>query len=143
MTERTFAVRRGVQILAILVVMIGAVWLWLTVSRWLAARPVRAFHAEVDSLFEAFHKYREYVGRYPEGSNADIVKALTGNNSKKVIILAVKKENLNAKGEVVDPWGTPLKIYFADHEVLLRSAGPNRVFEDSKAKTGDDYFRSD
>ena len=104
---------------------------------------MRAFHAEVDRLFEAFHKYREYVGHYPEGSNVQIVKALTGNNPRKVIILAIKNENLNAKGEIVDPWGTPLKIYFADREVLVRSAGPDRVFQDSKAKEGDDYFRSD
>lgn len=143
MSDRLFAARRVVQILAILAALVGAACLWLTVSRWLAARPVRAFYSEVDSLFEAFHKYKEHVGRYPEGNSVEIVKALTGNNSKKVIIVAVKKENLNTKGEIVDPWGTPLKIYFADNEVLIRSAGPNKTFEDSKADGGDDYFRSD
>jgi hypothetical protein len=83
------------------------------------------------------------VGEYPRGNNAEIVKCLTGNNSQKVIIVAVRPENLNAKGEIVDPWGTPMKIYFADNEVLLRSAGPNRRFEDTKTEKGDDYFRSD
>ena len=43
----------------------------------------------------------------------------------------------------VDPWGTPLKIYFGKNEVLIRSAGPNKTFEDTKAALTDDYYRSD
>ncbi len=109
----------------------------------MADKTERAFYSEVDGLFEAFHKYKQHVGDYPRGNNAELAKALSGNNNKKVIILAVRKDNLNAKGEIVDPWGTPLKIYFADNEVLIRSAGPNRRFEDSQSKTSDDYFRSD
>ncbi len=143
MSDFAFAARRTVLILASVAVVVGAVWLGLTLSRWMAARPVRAFHAEVDNLFEAFHKYKEHMGQYPQGSNPDIAKALTGNNPKKVIILAVKKEHINDKGEIVDPWGTPLKIYVGDNEVLIRSAGPNRRYEDSKVPSGDDYFRSD
>ncbi len=141
--ETTTKVRRTVQILTAGLVIIGAVWIYLAINRWLAAAPERALYAEVDNLFEAFHRYKEHVGEYPRGSNSELAKALTGNNAKKVIILAVKKTNVNAKGEIVDPWGTPLKIYFADNEVFIRSAGPNRRFEDSKADKGDDYFRSD
>ena len=74
-------------------------------------------------LFRAFHQYKNYVGSYPTGSSTEIAKALLeGNNPKKIIILAVKKAELNAKGEIVDPWGTPLKIYFANNEVLIRWA---------------------
>ena len=68
---------------------------------------------------------------------------LEGVNPKRIIILAVKKAELNTKGEIIDPWGTPLKIYFANNEVLIRSAGPNKQFDDSKAGLIDDYFRSD
>jgi hypothetical protein len=143
MNNFVIMLRRIVKILAIIVALIGATWGAMAFSKWKAAAPVRAFNAEVDNLFEAFHKYKEHVGHYPEGSNADIVKTFTGNNPKKIIILAVRKENLNAKGEIVDPWGTPLKIHFAANEVLIRSAGPNRRFEDSKVNGGDDYFRSD
>ncbi len=144
-TENTTGsiVRRIVQILVILVTIVGAVWLYVTTKNYMATKSERAFYAEVDGLFEAFHKYKEHVGDYPRGNNAELAKALRGNNNKKVIILAVRKDNLNAKGEIVDPWGTPLKIYFADNEVLIRSAGPNRRFEDSQAKKSDDYFRSD
>ncbi|HWN93661.1 MAG TPA: hypothetical protein VNT99_01400 [Methylomirabilota bacterium] len=123
---------------------IGAVWGWSAAKTWSREKPVRAFNEEVDSLFEAFHQYKTYVGEYPKGNNVEITKALLeGNNPKKIIILAVKKAEVNTKGEIIDPWGTPLKIYFANNEVLIRSAGPNKQFDDSKSGLIDDYYRSD
>lgn len=116
--------------------------LWLVVQHWMAGRAQRELVAQMTSLFEAFDRYKQHVGAYPQGSNQEIVNALTGNNAKKVIILAIKPEHLNTKGEVTDPWGTPLRIYIADGEVLLRSAGPNRIFEDSSVGHTDDCFRS-
>ena len=44
--------------------------------------------------------------------------------------------------EIVDPWGTPLMFYFSHNEVLIRSAGPNRIWEDSATPTADDLYRS-
>jgi hypothetical protein len=49
---------------------------------------------------------------------------------------------MNAKGEFIDPWGTALRIYFSDNGVLVRSAGPNRRFDDSTSIDCDDFFRS-
>jgi hypothetical protein len=72
----------------------------------------------------------------------DIAKALNGANSRNVIVLMGTKMHLNDKGEFVDPWGTPLRIYFSDSGVLLRSAGPNRRFDDSTVIDADDYIRS-
>lgn len=144
MNETSTSIRRVVLIIAILLVGIGAVWGWSAVNRWNKDRSVRAFNAEVDNLFEAFHQYKTYVGSYPSGNSTEIAKALLeGQNPKKIIIIAVKKAEVNAKGEIVDPWGTPLKIYFANNEVLIRSAGPNKQFDDSKSGLIDDYYRSD
>jgi hypothetical protein len=53
-----------------------------------------------------------------------------------------RKNEINEKGEFVDPWGTPMKIYFSDSGVLVRSAGPNRRFDDSNVQNADDYFKS-
>jgi len=144
MNDTGVAIRRIVLIVVILMLGIGAVWGWSTASKWRGEKSVRQFNSEVDNLFEAFHQYKTYVGNYPTGNNAEIAKALLqGDNPKKIIILAVKKAELNAKGEIVDPWGTPLKIYFANNEVLIRSAGPNKQFDDSKSGLIDDYYRSD
>ena len=65
-----------------------------------------------------------------------------GKNPKKLIILVGRNNELNDKGEFIDPWGTPLRIYFADGGVLVRSAGPNRRFDDSTVIDNDDYYRS-
>lgn len=135
--------RKIVQILFILAVVAGGIWGYVALRKWQSQQNERALGTEVDQLFEAFHKFKAIVGKYPTGSNADIAKCIReGDNEKKLMIMAVKDSQLNAKGEIVDPWGTPLKIYFAQNEVLIRSAGPNKQFEDAKAM-GDDYFRSD
>lgn len=137
-------VKRGAQLLAIGVLAAGGVWGYFAVREWNANKNERALAAEVDQLFEAFHKYKSIIGKYPSGSNAQIAKSIReGDNDKKLMIMAVRDSQLNAKGEIVDPWGTPLKIYFAQNEVLIRSAGPNKQFEDAKATLSDDYFRSD
>ena len=144
MNESSGAIRRIVLVIVILLIGIGAVWGWTAASKWTKDKPVRAFNSEVDNLFEAFHQYKTHVGNYPTGNNAEIAKALLeGHNPKKIIIVAVRKAELNSKGEIVDPWGTPLKIYFANNEVLIRSAGPNKQFDDSKSGLIDDYYRSD
>ena len=105
-------------------------------------RQNRQFNEDVDNLFRALQQYKEHVGSYPVGSNAEISKALKGKNSKNLIILSGNKENLNDKGEYVDPWGTPLRIYFSGDSVLVRSAGPNKRFDDSTVLNSDDYYRS-
>ena len=144
MNELAQKVKKIALILGIIVLVAGGVWGSLAVRKFYSEQQQRALGTEVDQLFEAFHKYKGIVGKYPSGSNADIAKAIReGNNEKRLMIMAVRDSQLNAKGEIVDPWGTPLKIYFAEREVLIRSAGPNKQFEDTKEALSDDYFRSD
>jgi hypothetical protein len=83
------------------------------------------------------------MGSYPSGNNAAVTKTLLGQGQgeKKVLILAVRRSELNDKGEIVDPWGMPLQFYFSHNEVLIRSAGPNKVFEDSAIAGADDLYR--
>ena len=69
---------------------------------------------------------RSTVARIP-GNNIQITKALLGQTDKKVLILAVRHANINDKGEILDPWRTPLQFYFSANEVLIRSAGPMAV----------------
>src|SRR5688500_6053284 len=111
-------------------------------NSWRVKARTQRFNDDIENLFASLQKYKEYVGSYPVGSNAEVVKALKGANPKNVIILVGRKEELNEKGEFTDPWGSELRIYFADNTVLVRSAGPNRRFDDSTVPEADDYFRS-
>ncbi len=100
------------------------------------------FNRDADNLILGLQQYREFVGTYPTGDNVTIAKALLGRNEKKVLILSVRKSDLNDKGEILDSWGTPLRFYFSNNEVMIRSAGPNKVWEDSNVPTADDLYRT-
>lgn len=127
----------GLVAMATGVIWCGRVWNTLKVN----ARTAK-FNDDVENLFVGLQKFKEHVGAYPMGSNAEVVKAMNGQNQKNVIILVGRKTAVNEKGEIVDPWGTPLRIYFSDSGVLVRSAGPNRRFDDSTSLEADDFIRS-
>jgi hypothetical protein len=103
---------------------------------------VLAFHAEAEDLIQGLQQYKEFIGSYPPGNNLDIAKALSGQTEKKVLILVARKTARNQQGELVDPWGTPIQFYLSGNSVMIRSAGPNKVWEDSSVMGSDDLFRS-
>jgi hypothetical protein len=129
-------------VIGVLTVIAGIIWTshaWSTMR--VNARTAK-FNEDVENLFIGLQKYKERVGTYPLGGNSEVAKALQGHNSKNIIIIVGRKTELNDKGEFVDPWGTPLRIYFSDNGVLVRSAGANRRFDDSTVMDADDFYRS-
>ena len=129
-------------VLLLIVAGVGGV-LWMA-QGWTLKKPdekIAKFNTDCDNLILGIQQYREFAGSYPIGNNQQIVKALLGQTEKKILILAVRRTELNDKGEIVDPWGTPLQFYFSNNEVLIRSAGPNKVWEDSATPTADDLYR--
>jgi hypothetical protein len=133
--------RRVLTIALILVGVAGVLWV---AKGWTLKRPderVAKFNADCDNLIIGIQQYKEFVGSYPTGNNAAIARALLGQTDKKVLILAVRRSDLNDKGEILDPWRTPLQFYFSHNEVLIRSAGPNKVWEDAAIATADDLYR--
>jgi hypothetical protein len=129
--------------IALIVVGVGGV-IWAA-KGWTfkkADEKVAKFNADADTLIMGIQQYHEFLGTYPAGNNVAIAKALLGQSGeKKVLILAVRRADLNDKGEILDPWGTPLQFYFSHNEVMIRSAGPNKVWEDSAVATADDLYR--
>lgn len=64
----------------------------------------------------------------PTGSNAMCVDALRGNNKSGIRFLREDHPMLNADGELIDRWGTP--VYFhavSAQNIGLRSAGPDKL----------------
>lgn len=134
--------KKVLMLLGLVAVAVGGFWVIKAVTTVQANARMAKLNEDVDNLFTALQQYKENVGSYPSGGNADIAKALQGKNPKNVIILVGRKNKINEKGEFVDPWGTPLRIYFSDTGVLIRSAGLNRRFDDSTVMEADDYLRS-
>jgi hypothetical protein len=132
------------RLLTIALVVVGVSGVLWVAKGWTLKRAderIAKFNADCDNLILGIQQYKEFVGTYPTGNNSAITKALLGQTEKKVLILAVRRSDINDKGEIVDPWGTPLQFYFSNTEVLIRSAGPNKAFEDSAVSTSDDLFR--
>ena len=129
----------GIGVFALVV---GMVWAGRAWNTWQVNARNAKFNEDVENLFTALQKYKERVGSYPIGGNVEVARALQGRNEKNVIVIVGRKTELNEKGEFVDPWRTPLRIYFSDNGVLIRSAGPNRRFDDSTVMEADDFIRS-
>jgi hypothetical protein len=133
--------KRALTIALIILGVGGVMWAAKAWSFRRLDQKVAKFNADADSLILGIQQYREFVGSYPGGNNIAIAKALLGQTDKKVLILAVRKSDMNDKGEILDPWGTPMQFYFSHNEVLIRSAGPNKVWEDSAVSLSDDMYR--
>ena len=134
--------KRVLIVIGLITVLAASAWVVRAWTVWRVNARNARFKEDIENLFVGLQQYKEHVGGYPSGSNAEIVRALKGHNPKNVIILVGRKNEVNPKGEFVDPWNTPLKIYFDGSGVLVRSAGPNRRFDDSTALECDDFFRS-
>ena len=128
--------------IGVVTLVVGIGWASRAWSTFQVKARTAKFNEDVENLFVGLQKFKEIVGAYPLGSNAEVAKALKGANAKNVIILVGRKNELNEKGEIIDPWGTALRIYFSDNGVLIRSAGPNRRFDDSTIMEADDFIRS-
>lgn len=134
--------KKFIYALGLIAMVVGIAWGIRAVTVYQANARSSKFNEDVDSLFTALQQYKERTGAYPHGSNAEIAKALDGKNEKNLIILVGKNIRTNSKGEFVDPWETPLRIYFSGDGVLVRSAGPNRSFDDTTVVEFDDVLRS-
>jgi hypothetical protein len=126
----------------LIVVLVGCVL--LVAKGWTLKRTdpkFTKFNTDAENLILGIQQYKEFTGGYPTGNNIQITKALLGRTEKKVMILSVRQADINDKGEILDPWGTPLQFYFSHNEVMIRSAGPNKAWEDSAVPTADDLYR--
>ena len=125
-------------------VLFGALWLVL-LSPALIQRAAKAPEKPRTGAFgkrvmDAMEAYRAEFGTYPDGSHAEMVRALAGENPRYRTFLQIPRDSINSQGELVDEWGTPFQLA-ADVEqdrFRVRSAGRNRQFERGEEKT-DDY----
>jgi hypothetical protein len=74
------------------------------------------------SVIKQFHTL---FGENPVGTNEEISRSLTGANARKANLAAELPRN--AKGELVDDWGTPFFFHqLSGTQMEIRSAGPDK-----------------
>jgi hypothetical protein len=89
----------------------------------------------LENVRAVFRQYRSRMGGNPVGTNYEITRALNGENPRQARFLKMEDGmRVNAKGELVDIWGTPYFFHqLSADEMEIHSAGPDR-----RMWTGDD-----
>jgi hypothetical protein len=96
---------------------------------------VRADLAIINELFATWQSNFPRAGN-PVGENTEITAALSGANPLRFAFLPRGHRAVNARGELCDRWGTPLRFHqVSGQQMEMRSAGPDRKFS-----TDDDAF---
>jgi hypothetical protein len=81
----------------------------------------------MDRVQFTIRDYRLRLGGNPVGDNAEITRSLLGDNLKQVKFPVPEGSQLNANGELCDPWGTPYFFHAVSRDRMeIRSAGADR-----------------
>ncbi len=85
---------------------------------------------EMGAITMASKDYAKEYGMLPPASeNYRLFAFLSGDNPRKIEFVSLKKSQMNANREMIDPWGTPFRITFvSDSEIHVVSAGPDKIF---------------
>lgn len=135
--------KQTISTLAVILLVGLAGWAVFKTSQKRFDTRIKKFNDDAANVIQGLQQFKEFAGSYPAGTNnLDVVRALQGKTERKVLIISVQKSDMNEKGEMLDPWGTPLMFFFSGNTVLIRSAGPNKAWEDSSIIGGDDLFRT-
>ncbi|MEI6083105.1 MAG: hypothetical protein WCS70_02260 [Verrucomicrobiota bacterium] len=79
----------------------------------------------VENVRTCLRQYGSMFNGNPVGTNAEITRALLGENPKKARLL--DDFRLNDRGELLDPWATPYFFHqLSGRDTEIRSAGPDK-----------------
>jgi len=94
--------------------------------------------AGISQIQTALLAYQTEYDKFPPGKdNATIIRELMSDSPRQIAFLNLKPADMNAKGEALDAWSTPLRISLTDAQApVIQSAGP-----DKKWNTPDDITR--
>lgn len=82
----------------------------------------------LEIVSRAIHNYGQRFGGNPVGSNAEITRALGGDNPGSVNFIADSGMRVNEKGELIDAWGTPFFFHqLSGTEMEIHSAGADKI----------------
>lgn len=82
----------------------------------------------LENMRAAVRLYQAQFRENPVGDNAEISRALTGENPKQAVFAQPEDGlKLNSLGQMIDNWGTPIFFHsLSRSEMEIRSAGPDR-----------------
>lgn len=109
-----------------------------------ATRPEDDLHA-MAHVFSSLQLLAKGDSPFQKGANEEFAAALLGHNSANEVFLKAPHACLNAKGQLVDRWGTPLFFHVRDRtRIDIRSAGLDRQMwsaDDLQRQHGGEFVR--
>lgn len=85
--------------------------------------------ALINQVNAACVQYKVEYGALPPSENRRLAPILIGDNPRKIAFMEILPRHLNEKGEILDAWGTPLRITCrANDLVVIESAGSDGLF---------------
>jgi len=136
---KAIALKTVVGVMGALVVLVLLLALMFFPRRWAIVDRALPIDLETSQIHLALESYKTKFGQFPSGDSAAVFRALRGENSDDMVFF--QAASVSPDGSVLDPWGTPYKLYFSGDETIIRSAGPNRQFDGSGNVNFDDYIR--
>ncbi len=96
-------------------------------------------HPITRQLSEAFIAYKNEYATYPSGDYEKMLRALQGENPRKIVFITFAPRELDARGVLVDPWGVSYRIELPEGNSRPRvwSSGPNRIDESDEEGSDD------
>ena len=86
--------------------------------------------ADLDTLRQIVaHYFRIFRQNPVAGENREVIAALTGKNSRRLVFLDPAHPALNEHGELLDRWNTPFRFHPISRSLMeFSSAGPDGTF---------------
>ncbi len=91
------------------------------------AEDIEAAARDMDKVSLMIRDFRTRMKENPVGTNAEIMRAVMGENAKGAKLGPPEGQQLNGKGELLDRWGSPYFFHqMSRTEMEIKSAGPDR-----------------
>ena len=82
-----------------------------------------AITSDFQRIYAGLTVYKKLHGHYPQGNTEEIAKSLSEEDPKHPALVWESHDK-----PMVDPWGTRFSIEINGEMVIIRSAGPDRLF---------------
>lgn len=128
--------RGGRKVFAAVAVLILAGFAW-TAFFGEESKPVgsadQTAKIRLEQIATAIKVYQGGRGKLPEGDTRTVLRALVEGG-----MLPSESQFVTPEGDWLDPWSRPYQVLTSGKDYLVRSAGPNGVFDDFHGEVQDD-----
>ena len=128
---------RSVIILLIFLAGAISVALWLANQSMMHSWPHSKVQRDLNDIQSAVNSYRTEFDQEPPVQPSSFFDVLRGNNARGLRFLSDDGAVYKA-GVRCDRWGNPYQVFRGTDGWLVRSSGPNGVFDDFRIKEVDD-----